>query len=91
MSERSEGTKVDSTVLLASAKADIDPCMTKGQACRGAYIVSGVHYLDKHGRWTHGINGPDNWWDTVRDATQALKAFREANDLSEGQFSAERR
>jgi len=81
--------QVDSSVLLASAEADIDPCMTKGQVCRGAYIVSGVYYLDKHGQWTEGINGPDNWWDTVWDATRALKAFREANAGSHRQEAAE--
>lgn len=82
--EESHGRQCQCTrCLLASANADIDPVHTKGQVCRGAYIVSGVYYIDKHGKWTHGINGPDNWWETVWDATQALKRFREANAESE--------
>jgi hypothetical protein len=85
------GTKVDSTVLLASAAARIDPCGERGIPCRGAYIVdmTGTMYLSRDGHWSLGIRDDSYWFDTLADAQRALMQFREANDQVEFQEGSE--
>lgn len=47
---------------------------------RGAYVVAQdrLHYLNKSGQWTFGIEGNDGWWPTLADAQAALQKCREA-------------
>lgn len=69
----------DNPVLLASASVHLDPVNKRGQISRGAYIANnqGYWHLTHDGRWTLGIEGDGNWWDTMDDAREALLRFRE--------------
>jgi len=65
---------------LMGAKVQLDPCFERGRVCRGAYICSGdeIHYLDHSCKWTHGIEGPGNFWQNRRSAQDFLDVNRES-------------
>ena len=57
-------TGVRSMQMLGTAKVNTDRPRKRGEVCRGAYIAdeTGCFYLTIRGTWTHGIQGPDNFW-----------------------------
>ena len=68
----------ESEYLLSVASCHMDPCMSRGRVCRGAFVVaSGTWYLTKDGTWTYGVGSDSNWWDTKSGARDFLDEMLE--------------